>query len=279
MNTGWIWNPEVTSAHCNLDNHECRVWRGNADNEWHFSVKPTGRLGMTTTGETYSADHAIERVEKCVGKGTFRIKAHAIVKELGADWKVATPKDDDSIFDKRVEFLGPDGAKLYLSADGYRNLGKMNVSGGHQNHNAYVEHRHYDEKMPEINVSLAKSAKQIAADISRRLLPDLAVLVKATYERMGKANDYQALTIATAEALAKSIKGHVQTPGKYASASQLRTRTVRGLVGVDSDGDKIEISLEVNGARVDLPSMGVTADEAAAVVAVLTKLRARKVGK
>lgn len=269
-NTGWIWNPEATSAHCNLDAHECRVWRGDADNEWHFSVKPTGRLGMTTNGESYSAESAIERAEKCVAKGTFRVKAHAIVKELGTGWKMETPKGDDSIFDNRVEFVGPDGAKLYLSVDGYRNLGKVHVSARHQNHDAH-KHVPYKESFPSINVSSSKTAAQIAADIKRRVFPGMVALLAKVNEGITAAAAYVDTTDKTAYDLAVAIGGGVEDLDKYSSNKNRR------IVRAHAAGD--DFRFEVTGERIEFPSMVVDATEAAAILKTLAKLRGGKVGK
>lgn len=266
-NTGWTWNTEMTIVTCTLDDHECRVWRGNADNEWHYSVKAAGRLGVTTTAETYSSESAIERAEKCVGKGTFRIKAHAMVKELGAGWKVATPKDDDSFFDNRVEFLGPDSAKLYLSVDGYRNLGKVHVSASHQDHDAH-KHVPYKESYPSINVSNSKSAVQIAADIKRRVFPGMFALLAKVNERIAAANAYVDTTIANAAQLAAAVRGHVEPLGKYASDSDKGKRVVRAHVADD------DFRFVVMGERIEFPSMTVNVKEAAALLKTLAKLRA-----
>ncbi len=263
---GWTWNTDATIATCTLDAHECRVWRGDADNDWRYSVKPLGTVGIAATksGETYSADNAIERVEKCVGKIDFRIKARVIAKDLGPGWKVSPPKDDDSIFDNRVDLTGPDNAKLYMHVDGYRNLGKVHISAAHQNHDAH-KHTPYKKSFPSINASNSKTAVQIAADIKRRVFPEMFALLADVNERIAAADTFIATTDKTAYDLAVEIGGGVEDLDKYASNKSKR------IVRAHAAGD--DFRFEVMGERIEFPSMTVDAKEAAAILALLGKMR------
>jgi hypothetical protein len=91
--------------------------------------------------------------------------------------------------------------------------GRVEISGSLSHlRDAKDEAPYYrSEDNPKITATLSKSPEQIAADITRRVLPGYRVVLAAVLDRIAKANAHLSATAATAAKVAEAIGAE---PGK-----------------------------------------------------------------
>ena len=104
----------------------------------------------------------------------------------------------------------PDGGRLYFSNG--RQRGQLHISASVAN--GLRDHRPYyrDGEAPKtsINVSESKNAKQIAADIRRRLLPEYEREAAACVASKARHDDYNARRVAALAQVAAPFGGRIQ---------------------------------------------------------------------
>jgi len=98
-----------------------------------------------------------------------------IAKALGSDWSRADDFDSDGR-DWRARLNGPQSQRLFLS-NTWGKKGMLHISGWVPE---FVDRKTVSvPEMPSIQVSLTKTADQMAKDITRRLLPDYQFALSA----------------------------------------------------------------------------------------------------
>lgn len=134
-----------------------------------------------------------------------------IVSFLSGTWSVGADKD---------EAIRSDGFRLWFREGGYGNEGRISISFTRPR-NAKGEYvtlwaaggsKHSD---PSITVSATKAPSTVAADITRRLIPDAEVVFRLANERIVQDNAYETNKINAINELAKLAGGepdrHYQT--------------------------------------------------------------------
>lgn len=112
--------------------------------------------------------------------------------ELGAGWS-AGPGAWSSLGDHSDAYLrGPHGEKVHVTVGGYGFEDRVGLSMSpdvdlHEFHYSYS-----DPAYPSITVSASKTARQMARDIERRLLPPLREKLATLRERKQASDDYNA---------------------------------------------------------------------------------------
>lgn len=98
----------------------------------------------------------------------------AIAAKLGDGWTAEPEKPEGKYYNGRGHLKNKDGQKLHVRADEWQNHGRLSVS--------MSLNRAPGQSMPEfhtpkaITVSYSRTPAAIAADIKRRILPDLVKL-------------------------------------------------------------------------------------------------------
>jgi hypothetical protein len=188
----------------------------------------------------------------------FQTLLQTVAALLGKQWSaLPSSRNPDMGIPCYLHLAGADGARLYLN--GETGLTRLRVSGGYENHATSLAAR--DDLNLTIHMSASKTPAQITADITRRLLPDLATHVAACKAKLAEANAYEALTVDTAGRLAALVKARVD--GREGGERSL---------WVQDAG-----TLRANGDRVTFERFTIAADEAAAMLSAL--VRFRKAGK
>lgn len=124
---------------------------------------------------------------------------------LGASVKCPEQEPGSSVFWGGYRFTMPDGTAFYAgSPDGYDHKGKWHFSpdwprNGRDYFRPYKDEPGYGLS---INVSATKTPKQIAADVSRRLLPELVPAYAAMAARAKEYADHDQRTKSLAAHLA-----------------------------------------------------------------------------
>ena len=107
-------------------------------------------------------------------------------------------------------FTLPDGGRLYFSSG--RQRGQLRISASVAN--ALREHRAYyregEAPKTSINVSEAKDAKRIAADVRRRLLPEYERDASACKANKARHDDYNAQRLLALTKVAAPFGEHIQ---------------------------------------------------------------------
>jgi hypothetical protein len=107
-------------------------------------------------------------------------------------------------------FALPDGGKLYLQAG--RQRGQLSISTSVMD--SLREHRPYyregEAPRTSINVSEAKDAKRIAADVRRRLLPEYERDASACKANKARHDDYNAQRLLALTKVAAPFGEHIQ---------------------------------------------------------------------
>jgi hypothetical protein len=123
---------------------------------------------------------------------SLRELAQEIAQALGPDWKLSTRFDAEDSQDRRPwrsRTEGPNHQALFLSTT-WGKRGMLYVSGWTPDgipHDTQVR----VGIMPSINVSLTKTAAQIAKDITRRLLPEYQALLTKIIEQHRVDTEYK----------------------------------------------------------------------------------------
>jgi hypothetical protein len=122
--------------------------------------------------------------------GSFRDLVGAVAACLnaheaeGARWETRQEDEDSWNRESRMNLVrqGEGGAWIYLTLGGYRNEGRIRISGKYP-HRGGTHYPSRSKGQEPITVSAMRSAEQIAADIRRRFLPGyLASLARANRE-------------------------------------------------------------------------------------------------
>lgn len=165
--------------------------------------------------------------------------AREIARGLGDGWK-ATPLPGPGRAAARLH--GPDGAELYLITDSYATPLRLEIRG--------VLDRDYvrdSEAHHKITVSVARSADEVARDITRRLLPGYLPAAAATQERKRMAGVAAAERDALIEALVKCLgkDAHRIEHGGDISFGPYVGKSVHGTVRVPSGPWSVTWELEI----------------------------------
>lgn len=122
-------------------------------------------------------------------------------------------------------------------------------------------HMPYGVSHPALNVSKSKSAAQIARDVTRRLLPDTVTFARKCYESKKSAEDYDALSRATAEAIIAAGKaaGIIVTQRKV-HGDQSGVRPYLSIYDAEPGGPEyvsLDFTCQGDGVRFEHGSLGV----------------------
>lgn len=113
--------------------------------------------------------------------------AGQVATELGDEWAASA-----GVWGGGDAYLvGPDDMRIHVRAGGYQHPGKFRISGSLPD--GWHEHapRSYETDAPsnpDIGVATTKTAKQIAGDITRRLLPGYREYLDATRARKARSD-------------------------------------------------------------------------------------------
>ncbi len=167
----------------------------------------------------YAAQRQAEMAKERADAAAFLAIVGAVGKVLGM--KVRQPAGDD--LDRRMQCYldGKDGVILWCSGSSWhRKAGKIAISGILPRDGGVMGHG-------EINVSDQKTPKQIAGDITRRLLPTYLEALAKARDSQRVADAFKAQTDATVAALVKATKGTAGQSGRV-HAKGLPSMTVSG---------------------------------------------------
>jgi hypothetical protein len=194
-------------------------------------------------------------MNSATSKTTLSDLALLIALELPGNW---TPKNREDI--NRAELVRADGLRLvFISGGGWAPSGKVHVTfsrprdakNGHIDiygdafNGGPINQRITD---PSINVSLSKSAEQIANDIARRLMPESERIFALVNERINSANAYEISRDALTQRVCDAIHGKNWVLSKYEQESRklslggVESGSGYGDVRIDS-GDSVTFSL------------------------------------
>lgn len=192
--------------------------------------------------------------------------AHDVAKALGKGWSVEKKERDYSHY---VEVLGPDGAAISISTA--REKDRLYISGNYDDRidGEQVWLVPYKTTNPSITVAMTKSAEQIAADITRRLLPDYLPLLADCQKTVEQHKSFRATTAATADRVAAAVGGRVDGPRNGRSSTQVSVYHSDDLQGQTGD-------ITISGTGVSFDRLSVDADEAIAMLHALAAIRAAK---
>ncbi|MEO6085697.1 MAG: hypothetical protein ABIQ18_21525 [Umezawaea sp.] len=132
-----------------------------------------------------------------------RVDVFAIVKdvavELGDGW---TAKAGYWGNNEDAHLHGPDGVCLHVSYNHYNSKTQMSISG---DLGALGKFKPYDAETGSINVSLKKTPKQIAGDVTRRLLPIAVPTFAGALERKRASDTDESRRAALAEEIRAAL--------------------------------------------------------------------------
>jgi len=165
-----------------------------------------------------------------------------VARRLGPGW--ATDLDDDDYAGTHI-VSGP--VRLYICRS--RIAGQVNISGS-------LPHTTLRVDRSDINVSLARGAKVIAAEIRRRLLP----LYQASLDRVlaydvEQAHNHGAREVTLGKIAAMFPGSHVReiaSAYKASDADVVIEARCGGRGTVQASGDAAELTLELRGVPADV---------------------------
>lgn len=144
-------------------------------------------------------------------------------------------------------------AHLSASYDRYGYKGRIRVAMYFTGQLSHRDVMGYDSKFQEISVSGEKTAEQIAADIKRRILPQLSEAITKADEVIAKRNAYENKTRTNWELLAGKKQGERDRGNIY-----LSFKDGYGTASVNGDSIRLELS-------------GLNIQTAQAIIALLPK--------
>ena len=141
-------------------------------------------------------------MNKRISKADLTTLAAGICQELGQGWAVK-PCDLEHL----VKFVHDDGHGLAIHAT-WDGPGRLSISGEYprdaKSNTCYGRSViRYNGSLPKITVADTKTAKQIAGDIKRRLLPEYLEIYKKAVERKASADKYEAAQGSVLDRLAR----------------------------------------------------------------------------
>ena len=183
--------------------------------------------------------------------------APKIARALGEGWKREPTRNPDVTHYIALAH-GDERVGLHVAYP----YGRLEISGGvsHLRDSKGEAPYYRSEDNPKITATLSKSPEQIAADITRRVLPGYRAVLAAVLDRIAKANAYLSATAATAAKVAEAIGAE---PGKDGLVDFYRSTAFP-----DDSG-----SAKCSGDRVALSLVDLNVSEACALLAELKSCR------
>lgn len=173
-------------------------------------------MDTATAPTRYELERAAEVARATSARADLLTLAHDVAHELDGDW-TATDEHPDY---PGVYLTGPDGAKVYLRFQGYREYIRLDISTsdpedvraarialGGSTYSYGIERR-------EISVAWGRGAKVTAREITRRLLPGYAEQVGTVRERLARDTAAASSAQANADAIA-AVLGQGPTARDY----------------------------------------------------------------
>ncbi len=230
----------------------------------HQQLTPAEQATRTAAYEQQRATEAAERLARCAATTTL---ARQVARALGADWSV-TPRGDT--WDLAHDLTNGATGETVTLGTGHQ-TGRLSLRGRMQPAEQDELQRtgnHYGADLGHITVAADRPAAAIAAEITRRLLPTYRAGRAALLARLEATHTTQELTAATVARLSAATGGDLRPA--HNSRSDPRSSAVLYASRGTSHGLR---SVEIDGERVTLNLHSLSADTAAAVLAVLYQQR------
>lgn len=191
---------------------------------------------------------------------TLTTLLHSIAGHLPGKWMT---REIDA---ERISIMRDDNLKLtFLIGRGWAKSGKIYVcfSRPRDKQNNFIEVYEGNTRLqdPSINVSASKSAEQIAADITRRLLPDAERVFALVNERIHAANTYEFKCNSLMQDLCDIVNG----PNFVLSKHEIESKQIN-LGGVSAGGYG---TAKISSDSVSFSLSSIPADKARELVAFL----------
>ncbi|WUY01928.1 hypothetical protein OG428_36040 (plasmid) [Streptomyces sp. NBC_01422] len=187
--------------------------------------------------------------------------AAAVATHLGPGWK-DEPHPEHPRYSAHV--IHEDGRQVRLYVDRYatgREAGRIHVTGQQPKPPADIYVESFRINFGHITVAATKSPRQVAGDVSRRLLPDLTAALAAWQAKVQRLCSEEAERTATAHRLADVLaatptraphgnrKLHLGWTGANRSRGpeQRWTTTPRASVEIDADRSGEYVTIELSG--------------------------------
>ena len=175
-----------------------------------------------------------------------------IAAALGEGWTVEPVTSGH----RAATLTGPDSQALTLCVD-WRHTDRLEIRGDIP---TPYDRRQYDYRPAEITVSRDKGAAKIAADITRRLLPDYLPKLAASLEVERAHSEYVDSVTNTAGYL-ETAAGRVLSPMTHRSSETSKEYSLRLSHGYGNATVRADsVSLELN---------GITPDQARRILAIV----------
>jgi hypothetical protein len=185
---------------------------------------------------------------------TFATGVAAALSTLTGDtWTVSRPANADL---PSAAYVGDGVRSLSLYLPMYGTDGKVNVGGNYPDEARNTERVYLHPEVngykgtsrPSINVSATRPAKQVAADINRRLLPDYDAIRVYIVDQVAKSTDAEARLAAAVASMAAVLDVPVPTrryenDKQPAEVSVPTTRTAWGALRANHDGSSWTVDL------------------------------------
>ncbi len=201
-----------------------------------------------------------------------------LVKELTAadveTWSIEPPTQAD--IDNGVNWRSPTiissaGERLFIRVEGYQHQNKITVSGSYgqlpDGNNwyvsAYMRGEHSD---PSATMTLTKTPKQLAADITRRVLQGGYRFYRAEYlKRCQEQTDSINATAANARRIEQASNGMFYIRPSYHGMNDIR----KGSVTMDTHG--VRVGIKVSSSYVEIDWSG-PVDKAERIIRLLVEM-------
>lgn len=172
--------------------------------------------------------------------------AEILTKLTGHQW-VAQAQDVDSRHDQRQRLIRPDGARISFNC-GWQERDKAHVWTDLANApDGYRPSYYAGDRAPSVNVSLTKGAEKIAADVARRLVPELNQWVEKELARRAEFTQGVSGLDAVGAAVARAWNMPAPHVGQYANKDAERYIHGDGISATISYGGRVEFKFSVYG--------------------------------
>jgi hypothetical protein len=190
----------------------------------------------------------------------------SVAAVLGKGFAVEMPKDAHHY----GYILGPGGQKYgFSSRDGQYHISPSFTERNERGEAVWS--MPYDKVRPSINVSQKKSAKVIAADMQRRLIPDCIAYFEDNQKRFAEHEAYYQATVATLRRISDVVGAPVKMDRGNGQLNYKEVDTYHSKALPEETGD-----LMCSGSSVSFEHFSVSTDEAEAMLRVLIAMRATK---